>query len=314
MSEQSLAEIDLNALASKAKAAWMVQAKKSITIQERIAVSIPWWLIIIAGGLFALSAGHTAGVFFQLSPVGYAGPFVVEFSLLWAAFARKAKTGGASISLALRSLEFLAFVTAIAVNGIGAITRIAERTGIANLSSSALMQQFGTLPLGTQFEIIFVPLFALLIPIGTWVAGEGIASLFLTERRAGSVLEQRWREVEREELRRAFYVVFARYLEPMDAKQRADLMSAGLSGGRSRTPRLPHPVSVRALPERASRTSAANMPARRDADARSKVRRHLADHPEDAVMPARQLAAKLGVGKTVAHEEKTRYQSENGHE
>jgi D-glycero-D-manno-heptose 1,7-bisphosphate phosphatase len=52
---------------------------------------------------------------------------------------------------------------------------------------------------------LFVPLFALFIPIGTWVAGEGLAELFLKQRQSGTLLEQRWRDAEILEVYRALY-------------------------------------------------------------------------------------------------------------
>lgn len=303
-------EIDLDRIVARAKQQWLDSAKKQITIQERIAISVPWWLVIIAAGLFALSAGHTAGVFSHLSPVGYAGPFVVEFSLLWAAFARGvAKQSRGRISLALRVLELIAFIMAISANGIGAMSYIADRTQVAGQSWAAIVRSFGALPVSTQLELLFVPLFALFVPVGTWVSGEGIANLILTERRVGTYLEQQWKQVEQDTVRRVLYAELVRQMPLPDARKQADAMSAALASGQ-RTTRGGGSDRVRLLPERVSRATAKIQQRRPEPDARTKVRDYLDGHPEADTMTVRELAAEVGVGKTIAAEELAKYRRE----
>lgn len=307
-------EFDLESIVARAKAQWMVTAKRQVSIQERIALTVPWWLIIIAAGLFALSVGHTVGVFSHLSPIGYAGPFVVEFSLLWAAFARGvARQGKGRISLALQILEIIAFVMAIAANGIGAMSFIAEHTQVSGQSWANIIQSFGLLPVSTQLELLFVPLFALFIPLGTWVAGEGIANLILTERRVGSALEQRWREVEPEITYKAIYLELVKTMSLVDAKQQASRLSAALSAGVSVSrPRIERTDSIRVIPERVSRAPAKAKQRGPDKDARSKVRAHLDAHPEDVQLSVRALASVVGIGHTIAGEEKAKWKQEHG--
>lgn len=304
-------EFNLDLIVARAKEQWQAEAQKRMSIQEKIAVTVPWWLLIIGAGLFALSAGHTVGVFNHLSPVGYAGPFVVEFSLLWAAFARMvARQGKGHVSLALRFLEVIAFIMAIAANGIGAASYIADRTQVAGQSWSSIVQSFGSLPFSTQLELLFVPLFALLIPVGTWATGEGIADLILTGRRVGSVLEQQWKEAEQVVVYRAVYSQLVRTLSPVDARKRATLMSAALSAGQ-RTDRERGQDRVKLLPERVARTAAKNRQGKAEPDARTKVREYLAGHPEAAMMTVRELAGAVGVSKTVAAEELARWKREH---
>jgi hypothetical protein len=229
--------IDIETVVARRKQVWIKNAKTTISIQERIATSVPWWLIIVATGLFALSASHTAGVFSQLSNIGYAGPFVVEFALLWAAFARvNAKQDHLGISLALRGLEILVFFMAIGANTIGATSRVAMLSGIDSFSFSEIITRYGALPITTQAEILFVLPFGVFIPIGTWVVGEGLAELFLKQRRSGGLLEQKWHEVEREELRRAFYAeLISRGMPSIDARRESEKLAAGLTGNAQRT-------------------------------------------------------------------------------
>lgn len=233
MPNDNTANVNIEALIARRKEEFLKEAKKQASIQEKVALSVPWWLIIIAAGLFALSAGHTVGVFLQLSSLGYAGPFVVEFALLWAAFARvSGQRDNTQVSLALRGLEVLAFIMAIFVNGIGAAERVASLVGIGQFSFTALAAQFGSLPFTTQAIVFLVPLFALFIPIGTWVAGEGLAGLFLKQRQTGTLLDQKWRENEPLEVYRVLYQAFVQNnMKPAQARRQAQSIARGLSAG-----------------------------------------------------------------------------------
>lgn len=231
MSSIPQSPIDIETIIERRKRQWIASTKKTISVQERIATSVPWWLIIIATGLFALSASHTAGVFNQLSNIGYAGPFVVEFALLWAAFVRaSAKQGSTGVSRALHGLEILVFIMAVGANTIGSMSRLAMLSGIDTFSFSKILSQFGALPVTTQAEMLFVPLFGLFIPVGTWVVGEGLADLFLKQRQTGGLLEEKWREVERAELYKAFFSeLVGRGMVATLARQRAESLSAGVT-------------------------------------------------------------------------------------
>lgn len=299
--------IDIEGVINRRKTQWAKEAVKQLSIQERIAASVPWWLIIIGAGLFALSASHTAGVFSELSPVGYAGPFVVEFALLWAAFARVTNT---KISGALKWLERLAFVMAVVANGIGAISRVTELAGIDKFSMAVLIDKIGTLPVKAQADIIFVPMFALFIPIGTWVVGEGLASLVIKSRQSGSALEERWRVVEQEQIRQALYLEFIHHMTSQEARVHADAVSAHLTGGQrtDRRPRVSATDKVAALPDGVKVSAAdvheASAPrSGRNVDAQKVVRDYLSAHPEIVnEISVRQLASATGVSKSLAGE------------
>lgn len=302
-------DLDLEAIRLRRKRAWFKEAEQKLAIQEKLALTVPWWLVIIAAGLFALSASHTVGVFSQFSPVGYAGPFVVEFGLLFVAFSRvSAKQSAGRLSGMLLWFERITFVMAVLANGVGATTQIAERTGISAFSLEALVRQFGALPLTVQLEVLFLPAFALFVPIGTWVVGEGLARLVLLNRVQGNFLEEQWREVEQEEMRRALYAEFVHHMTSQEAKIQSEAMSAGLVRGRARTPRTgnrkdaqppsatkSNPPSVKALP-----------------DARIRVQEYLATNPDGASMSVRQLASAIGVSNRLAHEELTKWKQEHG--
>lgn len=287
---------DIETIITKRKQEWMREAQKRVSIQERVALSVPWWLIIVAASIFALSAAHTAGVFFQLSSVGGVAPFAVEFALLWAAFGRVSLTG--RMSMAVRSLEVLAFIMAVLANGIGAVERVAEIAKINNQSIAQIIEQYGSLPIGTQATLFFVPLFALFIPIGTWVAGEGLAKLFLQQRASGTLLDQRWREVEVIEVYRVLYQVYIqRGTRPVEARKTAMQIAQGMQ--------------VKALPSfvpsvPAEQDSGGDAPVQRGRTKKEIARDLLASHPEWASLSLRDLQDRTGINKNIWAEVKPR--------
>lgn len=301
--------VDLELIVQRRKAQWMREARRTLSIQDRVGLSVPWWLIIIAAALFALSAGHTIGVFNQLSSVGYAAPFAVEFALLWVAFSRVSLT---KISFFLRILEWLAFIIAIVVNAIGAAERIAVLTHLDKLSFGDLTGQFGSLPFVTQGLVIIIPLFALFVPIGTWAAGEGLANLILRGQRHGNLLDERWDTVARMEIQQALFAELTRRgLSAPEAKRTASALSAGYLGGRVQEV-SPRP-SVAVQPD-APLVSASSLPApvhsapADGADKRTWVVHWLSDHPDEVdTISVRKLAEATGVSKTLAHEVLSRF-------
>jgi hypothetical protein len=296
-------DIDIPAIRAEAKSRWKREQATRSGLFDIIGQSVPWWVIIIGMGLAALSAAHTAGVFSQLSPVGYAGPFVVEFVLLWAAFSRVvAKAERSSLSSALRVLEALAFVMALIANGIGALDRVSAESGIDTLSFDAILQQFSALPIRTQAGVVVIPLFALFIPVGTWVAGEGIAELLMRGRHAADKLETLWAEVERGELYRAFYEA---YLDagarPVEARRQAAMISTGfiaeVSGVLSVTSDMPRQDSgPKASPKL------------------DKAKQLLSQNPGWHDTSTRELEAQTGISRNVWSEAKREInQNGNGH-
>jgi hypothetical protein len=279
--------LDLAVVRSRAKETWKREQMIRGGILDTIAQTVPWWVVIIGTGMMALSMAHTAGVFNQLSPVGYAGPFVVEFALLWAAFSRVAsRAGEGGLSRSLRILETLAFIVALIVNAVGALDRVSAVSGIDTLSFEAITRQFGALPIRTQAAIIVIPLFALFIPIGTLVAGEGIAGLLMRGRKSSDKLEAQWNEVERGVLYRAFFEAYVQAgLKPGEARRQATLTANGF---------------VEAKTSRDTTVTGSDSSDRnrdRSLSKRDEARRLLADNPDLHGLSLRQLEAQTGIDR-----------------
>jgi hypothetical protein len=114
------------------------------------------------------------------------------------------------------------FLTAMLVNGAGSFTSVVAATQLDSLSFTAIIEGFGQLPATSQAALIMAVLSAFIIPIGTLVTGDGLASLALELQTGTNFRDQRWQEVEFTVIYRA---VFVRYLQQglpeRDARQRA---------------------------------------------------------------------------------------------
>lgn len=303
---------DVTMVRARARATWEEQERQRMGIQETIGASVPWWLILIAIVFWLLSAPHTAATFDRLTPGwGWVAPVGVEFGLLYAAFRRKqAKDGKQGVHWTLIALEILLFVTAILVNGAGSFISVAETSGLQKLSVSQLRDQFGALPAGSQVALGLVPLAAFIIPIGTSVAGEGLAQLIL-ERRTGGILEQRWRLVSAEI---EFVALRDEAVRMGVSPGRATAWAMKLTGGVNITastgastrlsieaPKLTDKVDN--LDARIDKMDAGNGQRRkRDPWAREKAKEYLQTHPEAVHMTARALGKELGISHEVANQ------------
>lgn len=285
---ESQNQINPEIIVAKRKAQWIKEVSKTISIQERIATSVPWWLIIIAAAAFALSAGHTAGMISKLSEVGYLAPAMIEFGLLWAAFARVlAKQGRFVVTIALRLLEIIFICMAVAANFAGSLSSVAIQNGIDKLSFAAIWDRLSFLPVTAQFEFFLVPLFALAIPVVTWVAGEGLAALFLDRRKAGSLLEEKWREVELEEVRRALYAeLINRQMPSREARQLAESMATAYTVSRIKLKDVQRPQ----LSATVSAEASSKHPLVDKSNVRAAMRQYLIEHPDAVGLSARQLS------------------------
>jgi hypothetical protein len=78
------------------------------------------------------------------------------------------------------------------VNGAGAFTSVVTSINLDQLSFAALVEQFGNLPATSQAALIMAVLSAFIIPIGTLVAGEGVALLVLERRSGLDMRETQW--------------------------------------------------------------------------------------------------------------------------
>lgn len=154
----------------------------------------------------------------------------------------------------------------------------------------------------------------MLIPIGTFVSGEGFANLVLHDREVEREAEREWSEHEQIEVYRESYShLLHQGVNARDAQRRAgsattNFYQAGLT---IEIPSMPVEATIEAVSvERPQRTtqrprrpsSRVQSPAS-PTDPRKAVRDYLNSHPEAADLSVRNLAAAVGVGRTVAHEE-----------
>mgnify|MGYP001188999109 CR=1 FL=1 len=323
--------LDVPAIRARARAEWEQKARKSLSIPEKIDESVPWWLIVVAAVFFLLSIPHTMTVFERATPMlGYVAPAGIEFGLLYAAFRRR-QTG--RMPWFLRILEVLLFFTAIIANGVGSFDAIVSRGDVVrDLSFAEMIAAFPTLPATSQVALLLSPLMALIIPVGTVAVGEGLAHLVMDRRRRGNPMEERWQEVsaqvEFEALRDAAL------MSGMTPGRAVRLAEQIIYGSRLQTSvatassvvSVSAPDSARTH-EGGQRSSAAHdgrhgsgQGYSKNMSARDVARAYIEANPDALNMSVRQLAAEVGIGKTVAAEVMREYNQEtfssngNGHE
>jgi hypothetical protein len=313
----------------QARQQWEKQARKRISIQERIGQSISWWLVLIALVFFLLSAPHTARIFGMLTPtLGYIAPVGVEMGLLYTAFRRKkAHSLKERVPKGDWALQILLFITAIIVNGAGSFVAVVDSTSeIKDLSLSMLISQFGTLPATSQVALVLVPLAALIIPIGTGVAGEGMAALFLERRQTGDLMEENWRlvsaDIEFMALRDAAIangvsplkaIKWAAQIVNMDRPQ-VSVVSARPQVSAADSQRTAERTLLIGGPDNGGHGTGQGYT--KQMNARDKARLYLEENPDAVDMSVRDLAARIGIGKTVAGEEMAAFRARtngNGH-
>ena len=312
MSHYSRQWPDVASVRHQARQDWEKQFKRSISIEERIGSSTPWWIVIVALVFFTLSVPHTMVVFNKITPDwGRVAPFGIEFGLLFASFRRRV----GKMTMMLWVLEILLFFTAIIVNGAGSLEAVVKSTeSVQGQSIAQLIRQLPELPATSQVALILVPVAALIIPIGTVAAGEGLAALVLERRSGDGLLEIRWREsgpaVEYEALRDA---AIASGFSAREAKSWATQITGyGLSTKRSKRETSSvqqasseRPVNSRSEQPNRSQESSSGYTKRMDA--RSVIRGYVSSHPESEAMSlseivsAIQLETGIKVGRSSVH-------------
>jgi hypothetical protein len=315
---------DVAAVRAQARNEWEERIKQTVSVQERIGESVPWWLVAIAAVFFTLSVPHTATVFERITPnFGYVAPIGVEFGLLYAAFRRKRSR---KTTAYLITFEVLLFIMAVIANGAGSFIAVVDRTrDIQGMPFEDILSQYRTLPAKSQLSLLLAPLAAFIIPIGTAVAGEGLAALFLERRETGDLLETRWQQdrpmVEFEALRDAAIALgitpgrAQKWAETIAFYQRADVSGhGGRVSATDATGQTPD-TSGRITHQRADVSGhGTGRGYSKRMDARARVRQHLEDNPDDADLSVRALADMVGVGKTTAADVRNEYRaSRNGH-
>jgi hypothetical protein len=225
--------VDIQTIYRQERQRWLREEAPRKSIREGIAESVPYWIILVALVLFGLSAPHTAGVFDKLTPGwGWLAPIGVEFGLLYTAFRRRLiNTMKQALPWTLWALEILLFLTAMLVNGAGSFTSVVAATRLDNLSFTAIIEGFGQLPATSQAALIMAVLSAFIIPIGTLVAGDGLAALALEKQTGTNYREQRWQEAEFTVIYRAMFVRYMQQgLPERDSRQRAATEVRGYLG------------------------------------------------------------------------------------
>ncbi|MCZ7538790.1 MAG: hypothetical protein M5U29_02495 [Anaerolineae bacterium] len=234
--------LDMETIYREERQRWLREEAPRRSFRDVVADSVPYWIVIVALVLFGLSAPHTAEIFNMLTPGwGFIAPVGVEFGLLYAAFRRRlAKARNHTLPWTLWAMEVLLFVTAILVNGAGSFVSVVAANNLESLSFSAIVNSFDALPATSQAALIMAALAAFIIPIGTLVAGDGLADLTLEQRERIDFRERQWQEAEFTVIYRA---VFVRYmqagLDERDARRRSLSEVKGYLGtGRSSAVRL----------------------------------------------------------------------------
>jgi hypothetical protein len=243
MVDTVMSEINIHDIYRQERSRWLREEAPRKSLRDVIAESVRYWIILVALVLYGLSAPHTASVFDKLTPGwGWIAPIGVEFGLLYTAFRRRVSHSASErVSWTLWFLEVLLFLTAMLVNGAGAFTSVVTSMNLDQLSFAALVEQFGTLPATSQAALVMAVLSAFIIPIGTLVAGEGLALLVLERRTGLDMREAQWQEVA---FTTTYRALFVRHLQSglpdKDARQKALAEAKGyLGAGR--------PSSVRSL-------------------------------------------------------------------
>lgn len=292
--------IDIDAIRAETKRRWKASNQDQRGFLALIDKTVPGWLIIIAMVMYALSAPHTASMFEKITPGwGWVSPLGVEFGLVYVAFRRKRsekrhlKTPWSSWIMVI-----LLFITSIVVNGAGALSAAVTATGITDLSFIQVVQQFGTFPVLTQVAFLLVILAALIIPLGTTVAGEGLAALFFDRDLASDDLDKRWVEVEYHELRQAFFTAYTRAgMRPGEAKRQASVLASGFLEHNQPEP-IPTEIPA-TVPSRPTGTPGQpeDQPPGQPKSKRDQARDILAANPELSQLSYRQLEARTGIDK-----------------
>lgn len=306
---------DVAQVRAQARLAWEKKFKQRIGLQDRIGMSVPWWLIFIAATFYALSAPHTASTFDQLAPGwGWAAPVGVEFGLLYAAFRRR-QLRGFRVPVTLWVMEVLLFITAVIVNGAGSFTSVVQRVGIQDLPLAELLGRFGALPAPSQVALVMAPIAAFIIPVGAVVVGESMAALVLERRQGTDPIDQRWasegRLVEFEALRdAAINMGIAAGKANKWAAQVLGTAGPNVPSGQDiPTVSVVRPVSVRTPSDTLTDGGHASVaalsaggpkptPSAIGQDKQQIVRDYLTVNPDAIKLSARKLADMTGVGKT----------------
>lgn len=288
---------------AQARKAWEKEAKKNMSLVDRIGEKISWAIVIVAVVFFVLSAPHTVQVFSLLTPVvGFIAPVGIECTQLFLSFWRKlSKSNKRSVPFGFLALELLVFVAAIIVNGAGSFMAVVDSDVLREMSIGQLSAQFGALPAQNQVALLLVPFAALIIPIGASISGESMAVLFMERReKGGGLLDERWEKVSTDiEFLALRDAAINSGVSPKDAIRWASQI-VGL-GSSSKHPERKSPSEqpsstgrpVDKGSEQSIRTASASSGYTKRMDARSVIREYLSSHPESDAMSLSEIMSAI---------------------
>lgn len=282
---------------------------RELSFRELIEASVPNWLIIVAFALFLLSAPHTVRMFNMLTPgFGGAGVLLCEFGLLYIAFRRRMemKING-KLPLPMWGLLVLLFITAVIVNGAGALLAVIDATGTQDLSMSMLLDKLSTMSVVSQVGLSLVPFIAFIIPIGSAIAGEGLASFVLEGKQSDADLITEWTETEQlETYHIAYSYLVQQGMNARDAKRKAgsSVKNYFAEQGKS-TLSVDNERTVK-------RQSVKPETRQRRADAKTAVRKYFSENPADVLKPSRQIEKVTGISRTVINKVQREMKAEMG--
>jgi len=176
-----------------------VKARRSTP--DKIGGSVHWWLVVVALAFYALSYPHTRSMFVLLAGSwGEMAPWGIEFGILFVAFRRKQdKIRDEAFPIFLQWFQRFLFGVAMLVNGAGSLIMVVQSSVVTSATSNIekmslgdLLSQWPSMPATSQVAMVLALLSAIIIPVGTYVAGEGLATLFLTGSKRDKLLEDQW--------------------------------------------------------------------------------------------------------------------------
>lgn len=302
--------IDIGAINEATRRKWIAENRPKVGLLDHVESSVPWWLVIVAATMFLLSAPHTASTFNRLTPgFGWVAPLGVEFGLLYAAFYRM--TNGRSTKLNT-TLERLLFVTSILVNGAGSLTAVVTSAGLQNKSIGDMLAGFWLLSASDQVLLALVIAAAFIVPIGTTVAGHGLAEFVMGRNRgktaseeAEKALEAQWNEAKGGILREAYF---------------AELIKANWTPGKAKTQatKLASIAGMAESPESAGIADDHGQTADKKAFGKGEAVQRLeqlrSEVPGFVHLPANKQIEISGVGKSVVYEWRKPYNNGHSHD
>lgn len=186
-----------------ARKRWEAEQPKP-TIEERVRENMGWIVVVMGSAFFALSVPHTVYIANILQPlignigkIGYVAPLGIELGLLGLALWRKS---GLEVSKMMKIMEALVFFIAVLVNVAGSLMAVIENSGLNEMSTSEILNNFGALSIQYQISLVVALVFGFAIPVCAVVAGELIAGLSMQREKKSSrqqMLATAWADIEK---------------------------------------------------------------------------------------------------------------------